>query len=815
MRCLLSYLLVGLSVLALGGRVAAPAAAPKTAGQVWPPDPENKVVCISGIYPHLAVFNPYGECGIGAVAPWADKLWFITYPPHAPEGSQDKLYTVDSRLKLEMRPESVGGTHANRMIHPESRQLILGPHFIDEAGRVRTVDLARMPLRITGNARHLVAPADKVYFVGMERELYEVEVKTLAANRIYGLLGGPYPGSHGKGAATSAGRLVVANNGERGWRYDGDPGFDGPAGCLAETDGRDWSQAWRVIERAPFTEVAGPGGLRGVAPGDDRLWALGWDKRSVILKLREGGQWHTFRLPKGSYTQDALHGWYTEWPRIREVTEGRWLAHMHGLFYDFPPTFAAAHYGGLRALSTYTRMPVDYCAWRGQIVMARDDASIMQNELAGQSHSALWFGSWADLEGLGAPAGWGGPWLNDDLAAGAVSPPFLVAGFREGTLHLKHHSASAVDFTVEADAAGRGQWRPVAGVSVPAHGYAFRVLGRELKAGWVRVRAGQAARRASAYFHLGNPPRRPDPARFAALADADYRGPVIDGLVKPDAGDARRLILAANLYEGARVKERRGWVMDGRLEWRPLDDADKEAALRAPPGAGPALAVEAASVVVTHGGQRYRLPRTAAVYDDPFPTGWPRALREVVTERNLFNVHGTIYEVPRADAGGFQRLRPITTHHKRIRDFAAWRGLLVLTGVRAGARPDGHCHPSADGAAAVWFGEVDDLWRLGAPAGVGGPWKDTAVAANEPSDPYLMAGYRTKSLALSHRAAQPVAFTIEVDFAANGEWSRYCELVVPPGRTLKHRFPAGYSAHWVRLKTDRAARASAIFTYRP
>jgi len=43
---------------------------------------------ISGVYPHLAVYNPGeglpcaangNECGIGALVPWAGKLWMITY----------------------------------------------------------------------------------------------------------------------------------------------------------------------------------------------------------------------------------------------------------------------------------------------------------------------------------------------------------------------------------------------------------------------------------------------------------------------------------------------------------------------------------------------------------------------------------------------------------------------------------------------------------------------------------------------------------------------------------------------------------------
>lgn len=31
--------------------------------------------CVDGIYPHLAMFNDEGECGTGAVVPWADRLW--------------------------------------------------------------------------------------------------------------------------------------------------------------------------------------------------------------------------------------------------------------------------------------------------------------------------------------------------------------------------------------------------------------------------------------------------------------------------------------------------------------------------------------------------------------------------------------------------------------------------------------------------------------------------------------------------------------------------------------------------------------------
>jgi hypothetical protein len=81
---------------------------------------------ISGIYPHLAMFNDEGECGTGAVVPWADRLWVITYGPHLPFGSSDKLYEITPDLKQVVRPESIGGTPANRMIHRETQQLLIG-----------------------------------------------------------------------------------------------------------------------------------------------------------------------------------------------------------------------------------------------------------------------------------------------------------------------------------------------------------------------------------------------------------------------------------------------------------------------------------------------------------------------------------------------------------------------------------------------------------------------------------------------------------------------------------------------------------------
>jgi len=405
-------------------------------------------VCISGVYPHLAVFNSQvratgetygsgGECGIGAVVPWANRLWFLTYSPHCPNGSPDKLYAIDESLRLEVRPESIGGTPAGRLIHRESQQLFIGSYAIDAAGTVRAVPYSAMPGRPTAIARHLADPAHRVYYLDMEGRVYEVNVESLAVTLLFAK---PVPGWHGKGGYTGQGRYVIANNGEgavAGHSYadllaGGPPQGPEDVGVLAEWDGA----AWRVVERRQFAEVTGPGGILGAPSDSSPLWAVGWDRRSVLLKLLDGGQWRRFRLPKGSHAYDGSGGWYTEWPRIRAVAPGRLMLDMHSLFWDFPATFSAAATGGLRPIATHHRYIPDFCDWNGRVVLASDDTSTMNNPMAGQSQSNLWFGDLAQLAEWGPRVGWGGPWLQDEVRAGQPSDPFAIGGFSRRCLHL-------------------------------------------------------------------------------------------------------------------------------------------------------------------------------------------------------------------------------------------------------------------------------------------------------------------------------------------------------------------------------------------
>ena len=771
----------------------------------------NAIVNISGVYPHLAVFSPDGEIGIGAVMPWAGKIWFVTYPPHAPTGSTDKLWMLDTNLTLSANPASVGCTDANRLVHRESQQLSIGHYLIDTNGNVRSISPSVMPGRLTASARHLTDTTNKIYIATMEEGLYEVNVNTLAVTELYhdmntsvgaGQKAANLPGQHGKGLYTSQGKVFYSNN--------------GVGGSLSQWDGTNWS----VIETNKFTELTGPGGVYGNDANDDRLWSLGWDTRSVILRLLQNGSWTRYRLPKASYSHDYDGGWYTEWPRIREIVDGKMLMHMHGMFYYFPKTFSATNTGGITPISTMLKMPVDYCWWNGQLVMGRDDASTTGQSApiwTGQSDSAPWFGQLSDLEKWGTPAGFGGVWLNDTVAANVPSEAFLVKNFQRRVLHLKHTTAATVNFTVQHDATGNGAWTNLVTIAVTNNGYAYFIFPNNFDTSWVRVVADQNATGVTVHFHLQNSPQPPTPDLFAGIADANATNSISDGIIRSQQGDARTLQFASTVTGVNGTSATAYYEIDGSLQLRRATNASAENTLRTTYSLSNApFTLDAASVIYTEGANRFRLPRsTSAIYDGAFVSGWPRGAREVTTERQLFQAQGTFYELPYSGSGGFRRIRPVTTHNKHMSDFASWRGLFAIAGVSANAATNSHVYRSDDGQTALWFGDVDDLWRMGAPSGIGGPWKNSTVTNGAASDPYLMFGYEQKVLELSHSNAAPVTFTVEVDFAADNSWSEYARFTVASGQTLRHVFPEGYSAHWVRVKSDTTTTATAQFTYGP
>ncbi len=218
------------------------------------------------------------ECGVGALMPWADSLWAVTYNSHKKgTGSGLGLFRIDETLKSE-RVHVHDGTHANRLIHRESDQCFIGPYVIDAKGNWKHIP-ALDEYRLTSTMRHLTDPANRIYYQGMEGEFLEMDVRDLKPRLITNLVKEMKLAArpHFKGGFTAQNRVVVANNGFYAFGED-------QAG-LFEYDGK----TWRRLSGKPHMDVAARQDMGGV------LFATGWDEASVLFWALVDGVWQRYR----------------------------------------------------------------------------------------------------------------------------------------------------------------------------------------------------------------------------------------------------------------------------------------------------------------------------------------------------------------------------------------------------------------------------------------------------------------------------------------------------------------------------------------
>ena len=793
----------------------------------------------SGIYPHLAFYNNEGECGTGAVVPWANRLWVVTYGPHLPFGSSDKLYEISPQLTRKIRPESIGGTPANRMIHSESNQLLIGPYAINSQGNVRTIPYSQAPGRFTGLARSLDQPQNTLLLGTMEEGFYELDVQSLSTKVLYqdgnilksktnqssnNSSSALLPGAHGKGLYSGQGVMVYSNNGESGDKALKQ--FDIESGVLAEWDGKNW----KVIRRNQFVEVTGPGGIYGNKhPATDPIWVTGWDHKSVLVGVRDAGKWSFFRMPKASHSYDGAHGWNTEWPRIRDVGTSAnpdYLMTMHGMFWHFPASFSSLHSAGIRPRSAYLKVIGDFTRWQDGLVFGCDDSAQKEFlnkrkakgniEGPGQSNSNLWFTSTQMPDQLGPNTAQGAVWLSEKIEANVSSEAFLFAGWNKRMAWIQNAGKEEVTFTFEVDIQGKGAWKKLRTVVLSA-GASKNISFQPSEIGeWIRVKSNKQTT-ATVNFNYS------DDSRFVTSSDKIFKGMAsvqhveLSGGLLYALGDKRRKlgILASDFAKG-KFNEVGYYELDSAMHLTRKEDPQTAGFIRSKfEISKDAIKVDEASVlVIDDAGRRWRLPKGNENLTPKTQSALMRVCREVATERDLMNAHGTFYELPAENADGFAKIRPVASHALAIHDYASYRGLLVMTGLDKNTLTNEHIITSSDGKAKVWAGTIDDLWKLGKPMGQGGPWKNSLAKVNNPSDPYLIGFYDKKSLKISHKSNQTVRFKIEIEPIGHGPWMLFKEVDVKANETYEYTFAPDFQARWIRFAVDKNCEATTWLTYK-
>jgi len=794
-------------------------------------------ISISGIYPSLAYFNNEGECGTGAVVPWANRLWVITYGPHMPFGSSDKLYEITTSLQKITRPESIGGTPANRMIHKESSQLFIGPYAIDTNRNVRVIPISKAPGRFTGTARSLTDPANKVIIGTMEEGFYDVDVHSLDVKTLYkdgnqlkregakSYESGLLIGVHGKGTYSGQGVVVFSNNGEEGEKAKINPRIE--AGSLSEWDGKNW----KLIRRNQFTEVTGPGGIYGNEnPNNQPIWTTGWDYKSVLLGLRDKGNWTFYRLPKASNSYDGAHGWNTEWPRIRNIGTDKspdYLMTMHGMFWKFPQTFTASNTSGIRPRSSYLKVIGDFTRWNNELVFGCDDAAkseFLNKRQAkggiagpGQSQSNLWFTSLTQPDQTGTKDASGSVWLGESIQSGSVSDPYLFAGWNNRIAWVKNDGTEELNFSFEVDKKGDNQWSKLQTLKLAANSSTWIAFDPTEQAEWIRVKADNATKATISFVYSSNKPRLLTASKMfnglATVTTTKNQG----GLLYSVGNNRGVLGILANAENDNKKTEIGYYEMDEQMNIVPVSN-DSIAHFIREKVAIPSqvVTVDASSyLIVDDAKRRWRLPLGNDSYQELMAKQQLRICREVATERDLFNCGGTFYELPAENADGYAKIRPISSHNFKINDYTSFRGMLIMTGLTqsSAALSNSHIFQSADKQCSIWAGVIDDLWQLGKPVGKGGPWLNSTVIANTPSDSYLYGFYDDRTLDLSHQSNGAVTFSIQFDPTGDNEWVNYKSFIVKANEKFHFKFPKNIQARWIRFVTDSNTIATAWLDY--
>jgi hypothetical protein len=426
----------------------------------------------------------------------------------------------------------------------------------------------------------------------------------------------------------------------------------------------------------------------------------------------------------------------------------------------------------------------------------------------------LWFTSLEKPWQLGPNTAEGAVWISEQVKAGEVSEPFLFAGWDYRSAWVKNEGKQNVSYSFEMDAKGTGSWIPIKTISLKAGesaNIAFTETGE-----WVRVKAAQAAI-TTVHFSYAQQERRTKEANpiFAGLT------PVSDTKVKAgflwDLGDNRRKLgILAGEASDTEFSESGYYELDSLMQLEKKTDPATAAVIRdkmAIPRE--VVTIDEASVLVTDdSGRRWRLPKGNPKLISLTKNALMRICREVSTERDLLNCSGTFYELPAENADGFAKIRPIASHNLRVFDYASYRGMLIMTGLDPkAASGNPHVISSSDGKASVWAGVIDDLWQLGKPVGEGGPWKESAVKAGVPSDPYLIGFYDKRSLSLSHNAKESVTFQIEVEPIGHGPWMNWKKVTVKPGETFRVAFSDTFQSRWIRFVSDKDCKATAWLKY--
>ncbi|MDD4592516.1 MAG: hypothetical protein PHG06_19125, partial [Parabacteroides sp.] len=165
-------------------------------------------------------------------------------------------------------------------------------------------------------------------------------------------------------------------------------------------------------------------------------------------------------------------------------------------------------------------------------------------------------------------------------------------------------------------------------------------------------------------------------------------------------------------------------------------------------------------------------------------------------------------------------IRPLSAYLKVIGDFTRWNGGLVF-GCDDSAKSEflnkrkakGNIEGPGQSNSNLWFTSFAKPKELGPSSAEGAVWAKENVKANVYSEPFLFAGWPQRCAWVKNDGTQNVTYTFEIDMQGNNQWKTFKILTVKAGKSAFLPFIAEEKGEWIRVKTDKATKATVNFSY--
>lgn len=412
------------------------------------------------------------EAGIGAVVPFADKLYFINYPDENNNGAGLGLWVMDESLQPTLIAETNVTSAARATLN---NRLFIGVHAIDSNGTVTPITGIPVDERPAGYAK--LPGSSFLWAWMMSGTLYKIDPATLVASIA----------TNGVGSAAGNLNIVGQPHGKAIWGHPAGRYLfmtlnrENPDGRLAVFDTQ--TSTWTDIDTGHNSWIE----VSGSYDGNGHIYATGHDGLSGLLWMFNGVTYSPtpkkFRIPLA--TDQMRFGWQQEWMRIRAVETERYLMDLHGCFYQLSSVISngdtfATGLPRLEAIARHLRTVPDFCSWNGYFVLTGNQATPQSGNKytnTGQPQSGLLLTTLDDIWSWGKPTGSGFWYKNASVTAGTQSDLMLARGYGSNKeVHLVNGTGTAVDVDIRCQMNETTSAYTYTTVTVPANGHAGVIL---------------------------------------------------------------------------------------------------------------------------------------------------------------------------------------------------------------------------------------------------------------------------------------------------------------------------------------------------